>query len=431
MGKDTSRKADVPESLMTQAVMAAPWGFAITDHQRKGNPVVFVNQAFNFIGGHEADDVLGKSWSCLLGREPESISLARIQEAVSQSSHCSVRLQSTEKDISPFHYELTIAPVLNRSGDVTHFTWLQRDVSSLFKDMTSLINEKEKRFTSYVSNATEAIWRIDFKPPIRLDAPESQQVRDIFENGFYSEANNAAASIYGLSKGIDLIGRPLSDFMEEAQPENVERVAEYVRNKFDMKNLITYEQDVDRNMHVGVNNISPFIEDGQVLFIWGASLDVTEHFAVLRALEVSKTELAEKAAALEEKNIALRELVASIELEKKDFKDRIVANIERVVLPSLDKIRVKSDSTAYIEQHRQTLEDLTSSFGHRIADVKLRLTPREIEICNLVKNGMASKEIAAMLNIALHTVEKHRRTARNKLDLANKGINLRTYLNSL
>jgi DNA-binding CsgD family transcriptional regulator len=48
-----------------------------------------------------------------------------------------------------------------------------------------------------------------------------------------------------------------------------------------------------------------------------------------------------------------------------------------------------------------------------------------------VKNGLTSKDIANVLKIAVHTVEKHRRTARNKLDLANKGINLRTYLNSM
>jgi hypothetical protein len=38
---------------------------------------------------------------------------------------------------------------------------------------------------------------------------------------------------------------------------------------------------------------------------------------------------------------------------------------------------------------------------------------------------------SSLLNIALHTVEKHRRMARKKLNLANKGINLRTYLSSL
>lgn len=133
----------------------------------------------------------------------------------------------------------------------------------------------------------------------------------------------------------------------------------------------------------------------------------------------------------EEKNTALRELIASIELDKKDFKDRITANIEQVLLPSLDRIRLKSNGADYIEQHRQALEDLTSSFGLRVADVKLKLTSREIEVCNFVKNGLSSKEIADMLKIAVHTVEKHRRTARSKLGLANKGINLRTYLKSI
>ena len=248
---------------------------------------------------------------------------------------------------------------------------------------------------------------------------------------FFREANDAGARIYGLNKGAEVIGQPLGAFMEPSNPENVERLVEYVRNQFYMKNLISYEKDVDGTIRTCVNNIAPGIEDNQVRYIWGASLDVTEHFEALRALEQSRKELAEKAIALEEKNVALRELIASIELDKKDFKDRIAANIEQVLLPSLDRIRLNIGGAAYIEQHRQALEDLTSSFGRRIADVKHKLTPREIEVCNLVKNGLTSKEIASLLKIAVHTVEKHRRTARRKLDLANKGINLRTYLNSL
>ena len=165
--------------------------------------------------------------------------------------------------------------------------------------------------------------------------------------------------------------------------------------------------------------------------MWGASLDVTERFKTLRALEKSQKELTEKAEALEEKNVALKELIAHIELDKKDYQDRITANIEQVLLPSLNRIQLHTSGDARIEQHRRSIEDLASSFGRRIADVRHKLTPREIEVCNSVKNGMTSKEIANLLNIAVHTVEKHRRTARSKLNLANKGINLRTYLESL
>ena len=75
--------------------------------------------------------------------------------------------------------------------------------------------------------------------------------------------------------------------------------------------------------------------------------------------------------------------------------------------------------------------NLTSSFGLKVAENRMKLTPREIEVCNLVENGLTNKEISQFLCIALHTVEKHRRMSRKKLGVANKGINLRTNLNSL
>jgi DNA-binding CsgD family transcriptional regulator len=147
-------------------------------------------------------------------------------------------------------------------------------------------------------------------------------------------------------------------------------------------------------------------------------------------LKKSKEELAAQKNTLEEKNVALKELIAHIELDKKELKDRIKANVEQVVMPSLEKIRLSSREDGYIEQLRRALEDLTSSFGLKVVDSRIKLTPRETEVCNMVKNGLTSKEIARMLNIALHTVEKHRRNARSKLALGNKGINLRTYLSS-
>jgi PAS domain S-box-containing protein len=434
MAKRISRNADVPANLLTQAAMAAPWGFAITDHQRKGSPVVFVNQAFEFVSGQKADEALGKSWRCLLGSDPESHSLARLQQAVRQGSHCSVLLQSARKDGSLVRSELSVAPVINRSGDVTHLSWLCRDITFQIEQeerLAATVAEKEERFSSYVENATEAIWRLDFKSPIRLDIPESQQVREIFDNGIFRECNDAGARIYGLDKGEAVIGQPLRVFMEPSNPENVERVAGYVSNRFCMRNLISYEKDADGTTRTIVNNIVPSIQDSKVRHLWGASLDVTDHFETLQALAQSQEELAEKTKALEAKNTALRELIAHIEQDKEALKDRIAANVEQVLLPSLEKIRRANNRHAYIEQHRRTLEDLTSSFGRRVAENRLKLTPREIEVCNFVKVGLTSKEIASLLKIAVHTVEKHRRTARNKLDLANKGINLRTYLNSL
>ena len=204
-----------------------------------------------------------------------------------------------------------------------------------------------------------------------------------------------------------------------------------MRKEFCINNLITYEKVSDGTTSMIVINIIPSIKDGKVRHVWGASLGLSELFETQKKLKRSKTELTAQKKALEQKNTALNELIAHIELDKKELKDRIMGNVEQVIIPSLEKIRLKTGAEAYIEQLRNALEDLTSSFGRKVADNRVKLTSREIEVCNMVKNGLTSKEIASLLNIALHTVEKHRLMARSKLDLANKGINLRTYLNSL
>jgi len=58
------------------------------------------------------------------------------------------------------------------------------------------------------------------------------------------------------------------------------------------------------------------------------------------------------------------------------------------------------------------------------------ITPRELEVGNLVKDGKTSKEIAEILNSTERAVVAHRTNLRKKLGLEKKS-NLRTYLISL
>ena len=168
MSKNTSRNADVLASLLTRAAMGAPWGLAITDHQRKHNPVVFVNRAFELMVEHKAGEILGKSWRALLGKKPERNALAQVQKAVTQGEHCSVVLQSAGKDGSRSHWELIVVPLHDGPRNVTHLTWLCRDITSQIEReerLASTITEKEERLAFYAEFANEAIWRLDFKPP--------------------------------------------------------------------------------------------------------------------------------------------------------------------------------------------------------------------------------------------------------------------------
>lgn len=84
------------------------------------------------------------------------------------------------------------------------------------------------------------------------------------------------------------------------------------------------------------------------------------------------------------------------------------------------KINVKNE--ALDDLLERDLEKLIATSGWKL--LQLRLTPREIEVCDLIKAGSASKDIARTLSISFKTVEKHRDNIRKKLGIANRRINL-------
>jgi DNA-binding CsgD family transcriptional regulator len=134
---------------------------------------------------------------------------------------------------------------------------------------------------------------------------------------------------------------------------------------------------------------------------------------------------------LENKNQALQEILGQIEIEKKEIRDAITVNSEKLLLPLLKKLRNKNKDTKTFDLLESNIRELTSEFGSKISNKLLKLSPKELELCNLIKNGFESKEIANLHGISKKTVDTHRRNIRHKLGIANKEINLTVYLNSI
>ena len=177
----------------------------------------------------------------------------------------------------------------------------------------------------------------------------------------------------------------------------------------------------------------PFLKEEKILMnaVSRQLGKVIERKNMETALKESKSQLERQKLSLEQKNIALREIIEQIEVEKNSIKENITTNLEETVYPLLEKLRVKKDLQKYVVLLKCHLETLASSFGVRIKKRNLKMTPREIEICNMIKANLISKEISRFLNISLETVETHRRNIRKKLKLSNKKSNLVSYLQQL
>jgi DNA-binding CsgD family transcriptional regulator len=108
----------------------------------------------------------------------------------------------------------------------------------------------------------------------------------------------------------------------------------------------------------------------------------------------------------------------------------------KLVLQGVDGVIFVADSAASmldqnIESLRnleENLNDITSPYMHGISTKYLKLTPTEINVANLVKQGKTTKEISDLLHMSTRTIDAHRYSIRRKLGLTNKKENLRTYL---
>jgi PAS domain S-box-containing protein len=161
---------------------------------------------------------------------------------------------------------------------------------------------------------------------------------------------------------------------------------------------------------------------GQVERVIGAAMDITDR-------KQTEDALRRQHEALQRKNIALREVLNQIEDDEEVIKGEIAQTVDQVLMPALKKL-IHDDGTVNRSQYdvlQHGLSELLVSSSD-ILKIYSKLSPRETEICNLIRGGATSKEISDTLYITVGTVKKHRETIRRKLGLTRKDENLVNYL---
>jgi PAS domain S-box-containing protein len=202
--------------------------------------------------------------------------------------------------------------------------------------------------------------------------------------------------------------------------------------------LIDYEihlkDRIRKNCWVSVYARPVYDETGEAQYIDGFSIDITKRkWAELALIERSK-ELEDKSHEIDEINTALKVLLKNKDQDQKDFGDKIVANVKKLVWPYVEKLnnsRLNHQQRVYLNIIRSNLEDIISPYLHHLSSKSSDLTPREIQIAGLVKDGRTTKEIANLLNCSTGTIDFHRNNLRKKLGLQNTKTNLRAYLLTL
>ncbi|MEJ5366023.1 MAG: LuxR C-terminal-related transcriptional regulator [Desulfosoma sp.] len=162
--------------------------------------------------------------------------------------------------------------------------------------------------------------------------------------------------------------------------------------------------------------------------------DITPLKEIQDKLALREEELSAYAKRLEESNITLKTILDLRESEKTELQAAMVSAIRQLLVPALERLkmaRLDEGLKKELEVLEVTLRELSASSIRALAGRQLGLTPMELQVAMLVREGRSSKEIASLLNISTETVGFHRRNIRRKLQIHGKSQNLREKLLAL
>jgi PAS domain S-box-containing protein len=366
----------------------------------KGN-VLYVNEALATIFGFESPEEM------LL----ESV-IVRYKHA--EDREVLIRSLKASGSLESFEFE-----ALTKSGETKNILLsavLEKDtISGMIMDIThrkkaeTALRESEERYRSLFKNNHSVMLLID---------PGSADIVD---------ANPAAVSFYGWSIEV-LTDKKITDIntlSDEQVFQEMGKAKTEQRRVFYFRHLLANGEIRDVEVFSG-----PIKVHGREL-LYSIIHDITERKQVELALLERGKELENKTHELQEVNAALKVLLKHRDEDKKELEEKVIANVKKLVFPYIEKLnnsRLNDRQMIYLNIIKSNLEDIIAPFLHQLFAKFSDLTPSEIQVAGLVRDGKTTKEIAELLNSSTGAINFHRNNIRAKLGLRNTKTNLRSFL---
>ena len=128
--REEQRKHDELElRLRDRAINALSQGVVLTDARAPDNPICFASPSFERLIGYAHDEVVGRNCRFLQGADTDPEVVAELRRAVAAGRDCTVELLNYRNDGTPFWNNVTVSPVRDDTGAITHFVGVQTDVT--------------------------------------------------------------------------------------------------------------------------------------------------------------------------------------------------------------------------------------------------------------------------------------------------------------
>lgn len=374
--------------------------------------IIFANDVFCRFFGKSYDDLVGQKWTPVV--HPDDVEM--IQEKL-KTMLPSNRVVLIENRVYSGKGDLHWMQFINRGfydkkGTLIEIQSVGRDITER-KKAEKVLKESKEILNKFMDSATDGF--------ILMDSELN-----------HIEMNKVALEITGL-KRENVIGKNIIETVPNIK--ETDRYAKYInviKTGIPIHFSDIQSHPLTRDKHI---NLKAFKVGDGIGFIF---TDITERVQYEKQLkkthEILEEKVKERTDELQEMNTALKVLLKKRDDDKKAMEEKIFTNYQSLISPFLRKLKkslTKSNQQNLMDIVESNLKEFLLPFSQKLSDPMVNLTPTEIQIASMVKQGLSNKEMAQTLNSSIRTITNHRQHIRIKLDLKNKKINLRSFLSTL
>ena len=333
-------------------------------------------------------------------------------------------VQVFRRDGQKIWISLNMRPVRNSAGTVLYYEGTNQDITER-KRAEERLRRQNMLIESMIKNIPVDFWVRNREERVVLQSDASAAIWGSLIGTATAESGvgDANQGLWDANNKQALAGKVVQGetrYVHEGKERIVHSIVAPVRSGNEIQGTIGINIDVT--------------DQKQAEAIIRESYKTLEKEVAKRTAQLtkSKEEVESKTRALQELNTALRVLLRQRDHDRKDLEARFISNVKELVLPYIEKA-VKGPLTPQqavcLGIAEANLREIISPFLRTVR--KLNLTPKEISVASLIKDGRTTKEIAEIMGIATSAVDSHRNNIRNKLGLRSRKVRLQSFLHSL
>jgi PAS domain S-box-containing protein len=196
----TMRRTEELLRIQTHALEAAANGILIVDRE---GVIVWANAAVEELTGYPPSELVGRHTRVLRSGVQGPELYADLWATILAGRRWQGTLVNRRKDGSLYHEDMTIAPIREPDGSITHFVAVKQNVSEK-RRMEEALRRSEQRFRTLTESSPDWIWEID-------------------EDGVYTYASPRVRDLLGYEPA-EVIGRRPFDLMPTAEAPRIREI---------------------------------------------------------------------------------------------------------------------------------------------------------------------------------------------------------------